>query len=361
MSKRPGSSPIRLAVVGAGRIGHRHIDLIGANDRLELVAIVDPAPTAADLARSEGVAWHAELEELIAREQPDGLIIATPNSSHLPIGLLAIRHGIPVLIEKPIATSVADGLALASAAREAGVPVLIGHHRRHSPFIQRGREIVRSGALGELVAATGLALFHKPPDYFDAAPWRRERGVGGPILINLVHVIDDLRVLAGEMVAVRAMVSNARRSFDVEDSAAIAIRFADGALGTVLLSDVAASPWGWEQNSSEDDAFSHYKNIDSYQLVGTRAALGVPTLRTWSSRGQPSWAKPMEVTVVTVDRADPWARQLEHFGSVVRGEAEPLVGPEDATQTLRITLAVAESAQSGFEVSTAPAEAADTP
>lgn len=77
----------------------------------------------------------------------------------------------------------------------------------------------------------GSAVFYKPDEYFDAAPWRREAG-GGPILIKMIHEIGNLRSLCGEIVAVQALASSATRDFPVEDTVAINLRFASGALGT---------------------------------------------------------------------------------------------------------------------------------
>ena len=142
-----------------------------------------------------------------------------------------MKRGIPVLVEKPIADTLDAALALADASEAAGVPVLVGHHRRHNPIVRKAREIVQSGALGRLTAVSATWLVCKPDDYFDVA-WRREPG-GGPILINLIHDIDNLRFIAGDIAAVQGMTSSARRGFPVEDTAALLLRFRDGALGTV--------------------------------------------------------------------------------------------------------------------------------
>lgn len=136
------------------------------------------------------------------------------------------------------------------AAEAAGVPVQVGHHRRHSPLLKAARRVVDDGTLGPLVALTGTAMFYKPDEYFETAPWRREPG-GGAILINMIHEVDDLLSICGDIVAVHAMASNRTRGFPVEDTVAIILQFANGALGTFLLSDTAASALSWEQTSRE--------------------------------------------------------------------------------------------------------------
>ena len=215
MSQR---NPVRLAVVGAGQIGRRHLQAIAAEPSCRAVAVVDPAPAGAEAAKERNLPHHGDLEAMLDAVAPEGVVNATPNSLHVPLSLACVKRGIPVLVEKPIADRLDSALALADASEAAGVPVLVGHHRRHNPIVRKAREIVRSGALGRLTAVSATWLARKPDDYFDVA-WRREPG-GGPILINLIHDIDNLRFIAGDIAAVQGMTSNARRGFAVEDTAA---------------------------------------------------------------------------------------------------------------------------------------------
>lgn len=342
---------IRIAVAGAGSIGRRHAELIQGNGSCELSGIVDPAPEAGDFARNAGVPLHRTLSELFENALPDGVIVATPNTLHVAHGLDAITHGVPVLIEKPVADTVEDATRLFEAAEREGVPLLVGHHRRHSPILSKAREVVREGLLGSIVAVTGSALFYKPDHYFDEAPWRRQSG-GGPILINLIHEVDNLRSLCGEIVAVQAFSSNATRGFAVEDTAAINLRFANGALGTFILSDTAASARNWEQTSQESASYPSYPDEDCYLIAGTRGSLAVPTMRVKTYAGERSWWTPFATETLDIARTDPLARQLEHFCAVIRGEAQPLVSGRDAAQTLRVTLAIDEAARTGRIVST---------
>lgn len=342
---------IRIAVAGAGLIGRRHIELIRRRDDCELAAIVDPAPAAAALAREAGVPVHKTLADLFASERPHGVIAATPNSLHVQNGIDCVAHGVPVLIEKPVADSVEDAQRLIDAAERAKVPVLVGHHRRYSPILEKAREIVHEGTLGRIVAVMGSAMFYKPDSYFDEGPWRREPG-GGPILINMIHEVDDLRSMCGEIAEVQALASNAIRGFPVEDTVALNLRFANGALGTFLLSDTAATARSWEQTSGENSSYASYPDEDCYVIAGVSGSLAVPSMRLKVYAGERSWWKPFETSLVAVQRIDPLSRQLEHFCAVVRGEATPLVSARDALQTLRVTLAIDESARTGRPVAT---------
>ena len=342
-------SKTRIAVAGAGLIGRTHIALADASPSVALAAVVDPSPGAVAVAARYGVPLFETLDALLAQERPDGIVLATPNALHVPQALQCLDAGLAVLLEKPIAPTVADAEVL---VRHPGIGrVLIGHHRAHSPIMAKARAVVASGQLGRLVSVMGSATFLKPDHYFDDGPWRREPG-GGPILINMIHEVHNLRILCGEIVAVQAIASQAVRGFAVEDTVAITLQFASGMLGSFMLSDTAASARNWEHTSRENKAYPSYDDEDCYVLSGTNGSLSVPTMRLKSYPGPEarSWWKPFEVGVVGLVREDPLQRQMEHFGAVVRGEARPLVSAQDGLQNLRVTEAIVAAARSGATV-----------
>jgi predicted dehydrogenase len=343
---------VRIAVAGAGLIGRRHIEEIQKCGSTEPAAIVDPVPAGAELASRVGVPVYPSLTELFAAGHPDGVILATPNQMHVQGGLECVEAGVPVIVEKPIGHTVEDATRLVEAAEAAKVPLLTGHHRQYSPIMARAREVIASGVLGPIVAVMGSAVFYKPDDYFDAGGgWRRQPG-GGPILLNLIHEVNNLMSLAGDITAVQAMTSNATRGFPVEDTAAMVFRFAGGALGTFLLSDTAASARSWEQTSRENKEYASYDDEDAYVLAGTTGSLAIPTMRLKVFPGMRSWYEPFETSTLDIDRTDPLANQVEHFAAVIRGEAQPLVSGRDGLDTLRVTEAVTEAARTGRIVET---------
>lgn len=338
----------RIAVAGAGYIGHAHIAVLQQSPTCELAAIVDPSPAARTLAQQAGVPCHASLEQLLAQDRPDGVVLATPNQLHVPHAQLCMSAGLPILLEKPVAPTVEEARLLAEQARAVKARILIGHHRAHSPIMAKAREVIGQGTLGRLVSVMGSALFFKPDAYFADAPWRRELGAG-PILLNMIHEVHNLRMLCGEITAVQAFASQAVRQFPVEDTVAINLRFANGALGTFLLSDTAASARSWEQTSQENKAYSSYDDEDCYVIAGTHGSLSVPTMRlkTYARDEDRSWWKPFELGVAEMVRDDPLVHQMEHFGAVVRGEAEPLVTVQDGLTNLLVTEAIVRAAASG--------------
>jgi predicted dehydrogenase len=343
---------VRIAVAGAGQIGLRHIEETQRSHSAKLSAIVDPSAKAEHVAAQEGVPLYKSLGELFSKDRPDGVILATPNQLHAEHGLQCIAARIPVLVEKPIAHTLEEGRRLVERAEKVNAKVLVGHHRQHSPILHKAVEIVKSGTLGPIVGVIGSAVFYKPEGYYDGAnAWRKESG-GGPILINMIHEVGNLRAMVGEIVSVQAFASNATRGFNVEDTAAINVRFSNGALGTFLLSDTAASPKSWEQTSQENKAYASYPEEDAYVIIGASGSLGVPTMRLkyYERNEDRSWYRPFKCETIAFERTDPLARQIEHFAAVIRGDAKPLVSGRDGLQNLRVTDAIAEAAKSGKSV-----------
>jgi predicted dehydrogenase len=340
-------SVLKIAVAGAGLIGRAHIARIGQSQQCELAAITDPTPQAKDYAAELGVPYFATLEQMLDESKPQGVIVATPNVAHAANGLVCVEHGIPALVEKPITDTVDSAQKLVTAAKRTNVPLLVGHHRRHSAIIAQARDVIRSGKLGRITSVTAFTTFLKPDPYFDMT-WRREPG-GGPVLINLIHDIDDLRFLIGDITRLQAMTSNTVRGFTVEDSAVVNLQFDNGALGSITCSDAAAAPWSWELTSGENQAYPRNRE-DCYFISGADGSLAVPTMRLWNYGAERGWNAPLHQTQLTPDEADPLVRQLDHFCAIIRREAEPVCSGEDGLKTLQATLAIHESAAAKREI-----------
>ena len=341
-------SKIRIAVAGAGLIGRRHIELIQASSSCELSAVIDPFELDGSYLDSLGASQYENLLACFAEHKPDGVILATPNALHVEQTLQCIEAGVAALIEKPVAHSVEEGRRLLAVADATDAKLLVGHHRAHSPILAKAREIIRGDILGDIVAVQGSALFYKPDDYFDAAIWRRQEG-GGPILINMIHEIGNLRSLCGEIVAVQAMQSSVARGFPVEDTVCIGLRFENGALGSFLLSDSTGCARSWEQTSQENASYPSYEDEDCYVISGKNGSLSVPTMRLkyYVKAEDRSWWKPFQTGQCAVDRTDPLEIQLEHFCNVIRGTETPLVSVRDGLRNLIITEAISQAAKSG--------------
>jgi predicted dehydrogenase len=338
---------VKLAVLGAGLIGKRHIEHVMAVPEAELTAIVDPSPNGRAVAEEKHVKWFPSFAALAAAEKPDGSIVATPNQIHVANGLESIAAGVAALVEKPIADDIASAAKLVEAAEAAGVPLLVGHHRRHNPMIRKAKDVIDSGRLGRVLAVHGACWFFKPDDYFEV-PWRREKGAG-PVFLNLIHDVDNLRYLCGEVVSVHAHESNAVRGYAVEDTAVILLRFANGALGTVTVSDAIVAPWSWELTTGENPMYPKTEE-SCYYIGGTHGSLTIPKLEVWHNPGKRSWWEPIHRERIAFETQDPLRLQIRHFCKVIRGMEKPLVSGREGLNTLKVITAVKEAAQTGQEV-----------
>jgi predicted dehydrogenase len=317
------------------------------HDQVKLAAIADPGPAACELAAALDVPWFADPMELLASTDARAVIVATPNATHADLGAACLQRKLPVLMEKPIADTLANARRLCEAAEASGVPLMVGHQRRHNPLLRRAREMVRAGLLGRPVSATVMATWLKPDSYF-AMEWRRKAG-GGPVLINMIHDIDLLRFLLGEVVSVQAQRSSGVRGFEVEDTAAALLRFECGALATLVTSDAATAPWNWDLAAGEA---SHYakQDVDSIFITGTDASMTLPQLQVFQFRGARGWHEPLSMERTPLHRGDPYVEQLRHLRAVAEGREAPLCSARDGLRTLEATLAVHEAAVSGGTV-----------
>lgn len=335
---------LKLAVIGAGTIGRTHIERALSDPAIQLVGVCDPSPAARSWVQERKVDGFDDHLTMLRRTQPDGVVVATPNDAHANVVLDVLEQGAAVLVEKPIADTVDNARRIHRAAIDSGLPVLVGHQRRYNPIMRQARDIVASGLLGRPVCVTALSTWYKDDDYFKAE-WRTRPG-GGPVLINLIHDLDLLRFLYGDIESLHALSSNAVRGHPVEDTAVLTLRFANGALGTVTVSDAAAAPWNYDLAAHETTRFPQ-QDINSHFFSGTEGSLTLPRLECWRYRGTRSWEQPIEMSRSVPLQRCPYQEQLRHFAAVISGTETPVCSALDGLRALEAAWAVRESSASG--------------
>lgn len=320
----------RLLLAGTGLIGHRHMQHILDHPDLTLAGIIDPVPENRALADVPG---FARIEDVDVAA--DGIVLATPTGTHAPLTLAALARGWHVLVEKPVADTLQNADAMIAASAAAGRHVLVGHHRRYHPCVRQARDILHSGRLGRPVAASLLWLMRKPDDYFDV-DWRAGMD-GAPVKQNLIHDVDTLRWLFGEVTQVQGLGSNAIRGAARTESGGAVLRFDSGVIVTITFADTTATPWGFEAGTGESPAIPR-TGQDSLRIACTGGGLEFPSLRVWS--GAEDWNGRPEMAETEVPETIPLIRQLEHFSDVIQGRAAPIITAQDARETLAVTLQI---------------------
>ncbi|MCX8117051.1 MAG: Gfo/Idh/MocA family oxidoreductase [Desulfobacterota bacterium] len=342
---------VRLGLIGLGLMGAPHARTLSRIPECQLVAASDIDEKQKAVTEEIGIRFYLHYEEMIEKEDLQGVVLALPNPLHAPVGIVCAQKGLHLFVEKPIAQSLSEADRLIEAAKQNGVRILVGHQRRFSSLVEKAREIVAGGELGGLVGVTVTWALLKPASYFEGPlSWRKEKG-GGPILINLIHEIDNLRYICGEIDQVFALVSNGVRNFPVEDTAAIALRFRNGALGTIFLSDCTPSLTSWEGTTGENPLLYHdFGNC--YEFFGTEGSLLFPQMkrRYYSDPSKVGWNYPITEQGYKVVREDPYVKEFRHFCRVVQGLEEPRISGEDGRRTLEVTLAIQRSGETGQPV-----------
>jgi predicted dehydrogenase len=343
---------VRLGLIGMGLIGTPHARTLQRVEECELVAVADVDEKYRAPTEALGAKFYRDYEQMIRKESLQGVIISTPNHLHAPMGIACAERGLHLLVEKPIAPDLVEADRLIETARRNEVHILVGHQRRFNPRVEKAREIVRGGELGTLVGATITWALLKPPEYFEGPfAWRKSKG-GGPILINLIHEIDNLRFICGEIEEVFAMTSNRVRSFGVEDTASVTLRFEGGAVGTAFVSDCVPSSLAYETMTGENPLIPHDSG-NCYHFFGTNASLRFPQLKRmfYPDATKRGWHYPItEQGVKVVQGDDPYVKEFRHFARVIRGEEPPRIAGEDGRRTLEVALAIQRSGESGQPV-----------
>lgn len=313
----------RILVVGGGLIGIRHVQAVIANPRCELVGLADP-----DIKVTSVHTRFANISE--APDNVDAAIIATPTHLHADHGIQAMKRGWHVLIEKPVAGTINDAKRLENTLKMTGTTSLVGHHRRYHAPVQQLKSLIANGTIGTVVNASVIWAMRKPDAYFQGN-WRTAGG--SPVMINLVHDIDILRFLIGEIIQATALRGASLRGTDRVESGAIALMFENGATGTISFADTTPSPWGFEAGTGENPNIGA-THQDMMWITGTKGAVSFPSMTLWHGSCWGTSAKKTALDVVQ-NTLTPLDAQLDHFINVMDGAA-PLIDVADASRTLDV-------------------------
>lgn len=338
----------RIAVIGFGLIGRRHVEVLRGFSDLMIAGIVEPNEANHTQAIKTGVPVFSTLSEMFSHVTPDGVILATPTPLHVEQGLACIAKGCPILIEKPIAVTSSEARTLIDAAEFANVPILVGHHRRHSGAAQAAKEALTRGEIGDIRAVQASCWLYKPNHYFEVAPWRTRKGAG-PISVNLVHDVDLLRYFCGEISTVQAIAVPSVRGFENEDLATAILTFESGAVATISVSDSIVAPWSWELTAHENPVYPA-TNQSCYLIGGSTGGLSLPDMSLWRYAAEPDWWTPIYADPLPYCKQDPLTMQMKNFIKVIKGIESPLVSGVEGMRSLEVVEAVAVSAETGTTI-----------
>lgn len=341
---------LRIGMIGCGEIAVQTARGIAAASHAEHVMVMDvDARVAKDLGDTYGVPSVTRVEDLLANPQVDAVYIAVPHYLHAPLTLQALRAGKPVLVEKPIATTLADADAMISTAREAGLPLSVAFHAQVDDGCRMVRGLIAEGAIGKVVGTRIVYRGDKPASYWSAGysgriqtDWRvsKAKAGGGALIMNTVHDLNTLRFLTGlEAVRVYSEYDTFATPVEVEDYIAVTCRYANGGIGTLEAGSAirGRDPLGEVNRIYGTDGQITLGNPPRIYVNEARHGLKAGE---WQDLGTPPRARGIDRTVIV----DGFAR------AVLRGETPPVRG-EDGRAALEIIVAAYQSGQEHRSVS----------
>jgi predicted dehydrogenase len=229
------TDPLRIGLVGCGRILGRHVDALRAIEDFKLVGVCDVVPERLQRAASvSGAAPYADYHEMVRAERLDAVSILTESGSHARIGVDIAPHVRAVIVEKPMALTLEDADQLIQTCDVHGTRLFVVKQNRYNPAIVRLRRAFDAGRFGRLVMGTVRVRWCRTQEYYDQDAWRGTwRDDGGVFTNQASHHLDLLQWFMGPIESVMALTTTRLVRIETEDTGVAIIRFVNGALGVV--------------------------------------------------------------------------------------------------------------------------------
>lgn len=335
---------IRIGIVGCGRIAKNHFGSLEKHaDALELVAVCDNNPaTLRDHEQRYAVPGYARMEDMLQKEKLDLVAICTPSGLHPEQTILAAKHHVNVMTEKPMATRWSDGVVMVKACDEARVRLFVVKQNRSNATLQLLKRAVEKKRFGRIYMVNINVFWTRPQEYYDSAKWRGTWEFDGGAFMNQAsHYVDLLDWLIGPIESIQAYTGTLARDIQVEDTGVLSVRWRSGALGSMNVT-----------------MLTYPKNLEgSITIIGETGTVrvggvAVNEIQHWE------FAEPDEDDQ-KVKEASYATTSVYGFGhplyyanvvKVLKGEAEPETDGREGLKSLETLIAAYLSARDGKRV-----------
>jgi UDP-N-acetylglucosamine 3-dehydrogenase len=320
-----------MAVIGAGRMGSFHIETLEKIEQTELVAIADPdEATARERIGRRPIDWTPGYHELLARDEIEAVCVCTPSHRHAAVALDAIAAGKHVLVEKPIATTLQDGLRIGAAAREAGVKLMVGHIERFNPAVAKLAELVADDRLGRIYRIHATRTGPLPTRILDAG-----------VTIDLAtHDLDIMQYVLGRGITSIYAEGSRFQHPSHEDMISCLLRFGDQ--GPMGLLDVN---WLTPEKRRELVVLGEGGMLSASYLtqdVWFTESVSMPT--GWDELARIRGDAEGTAVRFALRRVEPLRSELEAFADCVLNDTDEPISADDGCRALAAALAVRDSA-----------------
>jgi predicted dehydrogenase len=329
-------------------VARYHADAIARTDGARLVAVCRSDAARADETEAHfGVPCETSYNALLARPDVEAVCICTPSGLHAGQVVAAAQAGKHILVEKPMALTLAEADAMIRACHQSGVLLGVALQRRTDPAFAAAQAAIAAGALGRLVLGCVTVPYVRTQSYYESAAWRGtwELDGGGALMNQGIHLLDLLLWYQGDVAEVQAQMTTLAHAIEVEDCLSATVRFRNGALGSVVATTAAAP------------GYPH--RVEVYGERGGMQLEGEQIVR-WESESMPrvsGIAVSAPRTVASGAGSSPGGigqeghrRLIADFVAALRDQRQPLVPGEEGRRSLSLALAIYEAARTGSRV-----------
>ncbi|WP_281889746.1 Gfo/Idh/MocA family protein [Paenibacillus sp. YYML68] len=331
---------LRVAVIGCGSISkHRHIPEYAGREDVELVAFVDVNEARAQqFADQHGGKAYTDYREMLTEAKPDAVSVCLPNALHAEVSIAAAQAGAHVLVEKPMAASEDEALAMIEAAKASGVHLMVGHNQRLMPPHVKAKQVLDSGKLGKVLTFR-TSFGHPGPEGWSAdgkESWffRKPEAIMGAMGDLGVHKSDLIRwLLSDEVESVAAFIDTRHKEgTDVDDNATCILRMQSGAIGTLVAS--------WTYYKGEDNSTVLWCEQGVMKIGTDPQDQVIVELRDGSVERH-------KVGEIATNQKQTSSGIIDEFVEGIRSGTPPRISGEEGLRSLKVILGAFESQATG--------------
>lgn len=349
---------IKVGIIGCGKVSHIHAKALKEIPEAEFTCVYSRSREKAEIfAKQYGLRPFTDLDELFSSKAAEVVVICTPHPNHAEVAIKAANAGVHVLVEKPLASSLEDCDAMIQAANKNGVTLGMVGQRRFYPAVRRVRQAIAESKIGKPIIGTINVFSWRDEAYYRSDPWRGKwMEEGGGVLVNQTcHQIDLLQWFMGPIDEVFGCWSNLNHPYiEVEDTAAAIIKFKNGAIGNILVSNsVNPALYGKVHVfGSNGSAIGVQTDGGSMFIAGMSNIAEPPVNDLWTVPGEEQLlSKWVEEDTALFNSIDPTVyfhkKQLENFLQAVLRSTKPLIDGEEGRKTVEIFTAIYRSQRDG--------------
>lgn len=338
---------IRFGLIGYGKVAQLHAVALRSASGARLVSVCGRNDARRDqFASAWGIASRKTVSDMVAHDRVDAVIISTPHPRHHDDTIAALAAGCHVLVEKPMAVTEAECTSMIIAAEQAGKLLSVVSQRRWYPSCMRIREAILSGKIGKPAIGMVTILGWRDQAYYESDPWRGSwEHEGGGVCINQApHQFDLLHWFMGPLERIQAEWDNVNHPYiEVEDTAVAAIRFKNGGMGSILVSNSQKPGIYAKVHVHGTSGSSLGVQTDSGAMfIAGRSGIAAPPLNDlWTIPGEEQlladFRREDEEFFKNIDATTYFfSRQIEDLVNAINTGSKPLVSGEDGRETVRI-------------------------